>query len=103
MRCRNCGSQKHQTQHCDKFGPWFPAPGKTKEDYQDIADWIGTLVAGDVLAEHEADHVHSMASPPVTGDGGLLNYSQEHTLDDLKEMLRVDSQADRINEDLEPL
>ena len=102
MRCRNCGSQKHQTQNCDKYGPWYPAPGKTKDDYKEIADWISGLVASDVLNEHEAGHVHSMESPLISG-GGLLNYSQEHTLDDLKEMLRVDSLIDRINEDLEPL
>jgi hypothetical protein len=102
MRCRNCGSQKHQTQHCDKYGPWYPAPGKTKDDYKEIADWISTLVAGDVLAEHEADHVLSMVSLPVTGISGAPD-AQVHTLDDLKEMLRMDSLADRINEDLEPL
>jgi hypothetical protein len=101
MRCRNCGSPKHHTQNCEKYGPWYPGPGKTKEDYQEISDWISGLVAADVLAEHEADHVHDMTSPPVTGL--VPHESQEHTLDDLKEMLRVDSLVDRINEDLEPL
>jgi hypothetical protein len=94
MRCRNCGSPKHHTQNCEKYGPWYPFPGKTKEDYQEITDWINTLVAADVLAEHEADHGHQEEVIPEPA-----NYAEQHTLDDLKELLRVES----IFDDLEPL
>lgn len=52
-RCRNCGDPYHLTQHCPRFGPWYPEPGKTAEDYKDKAAYITTLVAQDILNEHE--------------------------------------------------
>jgi hypothetical protein len=52
-RCRNCGNAAHKTQHCPRFGPWYPEPGKTSADYADIRDMIATKVAADILAEHE--------------------------------------------------
>ena len=51
-RCRNCGL-KHMTQTCPSYGPWFPAPGKTSQDYGDEAQRIANLVAADIIAEHE--------------------------------------------------
>lgn len=56
IRCRNCGDARHRTQDCKVYGPWFPAPGKTKDDYWDEHDRIARLVAVDVLHEHEMDH-----------------------------------------------
>lgn len=53
MRCRNCGSLGHRTQSCLENGPWFPEPGKSKEDYAAEAERIANLVAADVMAEHE--------------------------------------------------
>ena len=57
-RCRNCGILNHQTQHCPRYGPWYPEPGKTREDYAALAERIVTLVAGDILAEHEGSEGH---------------------------------------------
>ncbi len=56
MRCRNCGSLEHKTHECTEFGPWYPEPGLTAESYTEEKLRIDTLVAGDILAEHEADH-----------------------------------------------
>jgi predicted RNA-binding Zn-ribbon protein involved in translation (DUF1610 family) len=52
VRCYNCGLQGHKTQHCPKFGPRYPAPGKTRQDYVDEDDRIMGLFAADILAEH---------------------------------------------------
>jgi hypothetical protein len=38
---------------CPRYGPWYPEPGKTKEDYEKEANRIAQLVAADVIAEHE--------------------------------------------------
>lgn len=51
IRCRNCGIW-HPTQDCTKYGPMYPAPGKTSSDYQQIADAISDRVALDIVNEH---------------------------------------------------
>lgn len=56
MRCRNCGVLTHLTHECQIFGPWFPEPGVDHSFYAKEKERIDTLVAGDILAEHEADH-----------------------------------------------
>lgn len=53
MRCRNCGLLGHRTQMCPSYGPWYPAPGKTKDDYEKLRIKIANLIAADVIAEHE--------------------------------------------------
>lgn len=72
-RCRNCGILDHKTQHCPRYGPWYPEPGKTREDYAALADEITEKVAQDILAEHEGhDHedptysVRSLGRPSST-------------------------------------
>jgi len=60
-RCRNCGILDHKTQHCPRYGPWFPEPGKERTDYAELAELITELVARDVLAEHAVDHDESLA------------------------------------------
>ena len=57
-RCRNCGDARHLTQECLVHGPWFPEPGKSKDDYADEVERISRLVAVDVLHEHELDHLN---------------------------------------------
>lgn len=57
MRCRNCGTMGHKTQHCPRFGPWYPEPGKSKADYAELEEAISAKVAADILAEHEG-HSH---------------------------------------------
>jgi hypothetical protein len=52
IRCYNCGLQGHKTQHCPSYGPRYPAPGKTGQDYGDEANRIMKLFAADILAEH---------------------------------------------------
>jgi hypothetical protein len=56
-RCYNCGGVGHLTQYCPHYGPKFPAPGKTAQDYGDQAQKIANLFARDIISEHEADHV----------------------------------------------
>ncbi len=56
VRCYNCGLQGHKTQHCPSYGPRYPEPGKTAQDYGDEANRIMRLFATDIVAEHsEAD------------------------------------------------
>lgn len=57
-RCRNCGDARHVTQQCKTYGPWFPEPGKTKADYAKEEERISSLVAVDILHEHELGHLH---------------------------------------------
>lgn len=52
VRCYNCGLQGHKTQHCPSYGPRYPEPGKTAQDYGDEANRIMGLFASDILAEH---------------------------------------------------
>jgi hypothetical protein len=56
MRCRNCGELSHKTHECQIYGPWYPEPGVAPTFYAAEKLRIDTLVAGDILAEHEADH-----------------------------------------------
>jgi len=55
VRCYNCGIQGHKTQNCPSFGPRYPAPGKSGQDYGDEAQRIMQLFAADILAEHMVD------------------------------------------------
>lgn len=55
LRCYNCGNLGHKTQFCPRFGPRYPEPGKTSQDYGDEAQRIANLFAADIVAEHE-DH-----------------------------------------------
>jgi len=67
-RCRNCGILAHKTQNCPRYGPWYPEPGKTREDYAELASRIVTLVAGDILAEHEGhEHEPDYVTPVSRG------------------------------------
>ena len=60
-RCYNCGVPGHQTQVCPRYGPRFPEPGKSAEDYVELAQEIMNKVAADILLDHvlgEQDEVH---------------------------------------------
>ena len=50
-RCRNCGLL-HKTYACPSYGPMFPEPGKSREDYAELNEKIQNQIAADVLAEH---------------------------------------------------
>lgn len=56
QRCRNCGGLEHLTHQCEEFGPWYPQPGVPLDHYAGDKERIDNLVAGDILAEHEAEH-----------------------------------------------
>lgn len=62
IRCRNCGLL-HQTQHCPNYGPAFPEPGKTFEDYLELYEKIQNLVARDIIAEHDEMHGNTEEDP----------------------------------------
>lgn len=51
-RCYNCGVSGHQTQVCPRYGPRYPEPGKSTEDYAELAQQIMNQVAADILLEH---------------------------------------------------
>lgn len=55
-RCYNCGLQGHQTQVCPRYGPRYPEPGKSSQDYGAEVQRIMDLIAADIVAEHTADH-----------------------------------------------
>lgn len=84
MRCRNCGILDHRTQHCPRYGPWFPEPGKQREDYAELASLITELVARDVLAEHALDHDENLAGreredlPPLKGSVSLEQLARQY-------------------------
>lgn len=50
-RCRNCGLL-HKTYACPSFGPMFPAPGRSRESYEEENTRIQNLIAADVMREH---------------------------------------------------
>ena len=54
----------HKTNVCPKWGPWFPEPGKTKDDYEKLAKKIANLIAGDIMAEHEGRELQDEYAPP---------------------------------------
>src|SRR5678815_4340363 len=53
IRCYNCGLIGHKTQFCPHYGPRYPEPGKTSQDYGDEAQHIANLFAADIIREHE--------------------------------------------------
>jgi hypothetical protein len=53
IRCYNCGGIGHLTQHCARYGPRYPEPGKSSQDYGEDAQRIANLFAEDIIREHE--------------------------------------------------
>jgi hypothetical protein len=80
-RCRNCGNPAHKTQHCPRFGPWYPEPGKSRMDYADLADQISRLVAADILAEHEGHSHDGEEDIPYLPRVGTVHISDEEEQD----------------------
>lgn len=56
IRCYNCGEEGHRTQQCKEYGPYFPEPGKSSQDYGDQSQRIADLFAEDIITEHRAGH-----------------------------------------------
>ena len=52
-RCLNCGGLGHGERVCPRYGPHYPEPGKTAEDYADERVRIMNLVAEDIVKEHD--------------------------------------------------
>lgn len=70
LRCYNCGLLGHKTQFCPSFGPKYPGPGKTGQDYAEEAQRIANLFAADIIGEHshvtEEPVLRPKPRPPVT-------------------------------------
>lgn len=41
------------TQKCPRYGPFWPEPGKTREDYAELIQEIADKNAQDIIREHE--------------------------------------------------
>lgn len=52
QRCSNCGLKGHKEKVCPRYGPYYPEPGKTREDYADLIAKIANLNAQDIILEH---------------------------------------------------
>lgn len=65
IRCNNCGTLGHLPRSCPNYGWYFPAPGKTREDYAEDYQRVQDLIAADIIAEHavdeDDDHLHLFA------------------------------------------
>jgi hypothetical protein len=57
LRCYNCGLIGHRTQSCARYGPRFPEPGKTFQDYTSERERIANLFASDIIADHQSHTV----------------------------------------------
>lgn len=53
LRCNNCGILGHLPRACPNYGWYYPAPGKTREDYAEDRQRVLDLIAGDIIREHE--------------------------------------------------
>lgn len=53
IRCNNCGNLGHFPKHCPNYGFYYPAPGKTREDYEEDRQRVQDLFAADIIQEHE--------------------------------------------------
>lgn len=63
LRCNNCGELGHKPNHCPNYGFYYPAPGKTREDYEEDRQRVQDLFAADIIHEHEVhedDPEHSV-------------------------------------------
>lgn len=60
LRCNNCGVLGHLPRACPNYGWYYPAPGKTREDYTEDRQRVQDLIAADIIQEHEPleDDVH---------------------------------------------
>jgi hypothetical protein len=54
LRCNNCGNLGHLPRVCPNYGWYFPAPGKSREDYVGDRQRVQDLIARDIIREHEA-------------------------------------------------
>jgi hypothetical protein len=55
LRCNNCGELGHLPRVCPNYGWYYPAPGKTRLDYEQDRQRVQDLIAGDIIREHEPD------------------------------------------------
>lgn len=53
IRCNNCGTVGHFPKSCPNYGFYYPAPGKTRDDYLEDRQRVQDLFAADIIAEHE--------------------------------------------------
>jgi len=81
-RCRNCGLL-HKTHTCPSYGPMFPAPGKSREDYAKENERIQNLIAADVMREHyggdDDDILSKILSPRAVQEAEAIR--RQHVCD----------------------
>jgi hypothetical protein len=54
LRCNNCGTLGHLPRACPNYGWYYPAPGKSREDYVEDRQRVQDLIAADIINEHAA-------------------------------------------------
>lgn len=68
IRCYNCGLEGHRTENCPRFGPYWPEPGKTLEDYAELKQIISNKIASDIISEHEEHDEGEVLAPKKKGE-----------------------------------
>jgi hypothetical protein len=66
LRCNNCGILGHLPRACPNYGWYYPAPGKTRLDYEKDRQRVQDLIASDIISEHE---VHEDDEDPIVFQG----------------------------------
>lgn len=79
LRCNNCGTLGHLPRKCPNYGWYYPAPGKTREDYIEDRQRVQDLIARDIIAEHD----------PVEDDGHLYVFQSARPSPELKAKARA--------------
>lgn len=59
------------TPKCPRFGPYYPEPGKSREDYVELIQEIADKFAADIIREHEGhedrDDLRPKKVAPIPG------------------------------------
>ena len=63
IRCYNCGEEGHRTQTCSSYGPYYPEPGKSGQDYAELSQIIADRFALDIITEHEEADAQTESQP----------------------------------------
>jgi hypothetical protein len=74
LRCNNCGVLGHLPRACPNYGWYYPAPGKTRLDYEKDRQRVQNLIAADIISEHE---VHEDDEDPIVFQGARPSASRK--------------------------
>ena len=78
IRCYNCGRVGHKTQVCPSYGPYYPEPGKTSQDYGEETQRIANLFARDIITEHEGVDIEGSEEEKEHGNANRLATERRH-------------------------